>query len=140
MITFDFNIIIAIGIMILTYVTVIHKLLISRQMSDKLYKNFGLAILAFCVYVSCTLAMVKGLECIGKLGVLEAQKMSLEQANEMYIKLINSLNQMTTGLIAGIVFYVLTLLLVKSILKDIEKDFDKPKYRWGKLVKDSTNN
>jgi hypothetical protein len=81
--------------------------------------------------------MVKGFECIGKLGVLRAQDLPLEQVNGMYSELINSLNQMTAGLIVGIFFYLLTLLLVKSILKDIEKDFDKPKYRWGKLDEES---
>jgi NhaP-type Na+/H+ or K+/H+ antiporter len=140
MITVDFQIILAIGIMILAYVTVIHRLLISRQMSDKLYKNFGLGILVTAVYVSCTSGMFMGFDCIAKLGLLQDGKMTLEQANEMYGKLIKSLNEMTTGLIVGIVFYMLTLLLVKSILRDIEKDFDKPKYRWGKLDKEMTNN
>jgi hypothetical protein len=140
MITVDFQIILAIGIMILAYATVIHRLLISRQMSDKLYKNFGLGILVTAVYVSCTSAMFKGFACIAKLSLLQVGDLSLEQANEMYGKLIISLNEMTTGLIVGIGFYMLTLLLVKSILKDIKKDFDKPKYRWGKLDKEITNN
>lgn len=140
MITVDFQIILAMGIMVLAYVIVIHRLLISRQMSDKLYKNFGLGILVTAVYVSCTSAMFMGFDCIAKISLLQDGNMTLEQANEMYGKLINSLNEMTTGLIVGIGFYMLTLLLVKSILKDIEKDFDKPKYRWGKLDKESTNN
>jgi hypothetical protein len=140
MIAIDFNIIIAIGIMVLAYVTVIHRLLISRQMSDKLYKNLGLGILITAVCVSCISAMFMGFDCIAKLGLLKVGKMTIEQANEMYSNLIINLNQMAGFLIGGIAFYVLTLLLVKSINRDIQKDFNKPKYRWGKLETESTNN
>jgi hypothetical protein len=109
-------------------------------MSDKLYKNLGLGFLITAVYVNCTAAMFMGFDCIAKVSLLKAGKMTMEQANEMYSNLIINLNQMAVYLIVGIAFYVVTLLLIKSINRDIQKDFNKPKYRWGKLDTESTNN
>jgi hypothetical protein len=130
MITVVLNILIAVAVIILTYSTVIHKLLISRQMSDKYYKNFGLGILGFAVYINCTIVIISSMDCNWMISTLKSGDIPLEEVSDMANNLINSLNQMSAGVIASIVFYALTLLLLKSIEKDIQKDFAKPKYRW----------
>lgn len=133
MITITFNVIVAIGIMILTYITVVHKLFISKQMSDKYYKNFGLGILTFVVYVHCAVVLFAGIDCSWIINNLKAGVLNTEELVDLANKLVVNLDYMTGYLIACIAFYMLTLLLLKSIQKDIQKDFDKPKYRWGSI-------
>lgn len=133
MITITFHVIMALGIMGLTYVTVIHKLLISKQMSDKYYKNFALGILAFAVYVNCGGVFYAGIDCSWMLNNLRAGEMELQKLLDLANNLIVNMEYMTGYLFACIACYVLTLLLLKSIQKDIQKDFDKPKYRWGSI-------
>jgi hypothetical protein len=137
-ITVIFNIILALGIMILTYVTAVHKLLISRQMSDKFYKNFAFAILAFGVYVNCTAVILTATNINWMIDNIRARELSFERLNDMANNLITNINRVTGYHITAIAFYLLTLLLIKSILKDIEKETNKPKYRWGKLNEKST--
>jgi hypothetical protein len=71
---------------------------------------------------------------------IRAGKLSFEKFIEMTNDLLTNMNLMNIYFVAGIVFYVLTLLLIKSISKDIEKDTNKPKYRWTKLDKQSPSN
>ena len=133
MITVTFNIMLALGLMGLTYVTTVHKLLISRQMSDKLYKNFGFAILGFGVYVNCTAVIITSIEANWLIDNIRAGELEIQKLSDMANNLITNLNRLTGYLIAATAFYVLTLLLVKSILKDIEIETNKPKYRWGSI-------
>ncbi|MGB7606752.1 MAG: hypothetical protein WBL93_14875, partial [Lutisporaceae bacterium] len=128
-----------IGIVIFTYTTVIHKLLISRQLSDKLYKNLCLAALGVGVYVSSTASFIMGLDCNTMMSMLKTSNLSLEEANKMFYTFINYQNQQTAYMLAAITFYALTLLLIKSIFRDIQIDFNKPKYRWNKSEQKSTN-
>lgn len=132
MLSIYFQIFIIIGIVILTYTTVIHRLLISRQMSDKLYKNLCLAVLGFGVYVSSVASFIMGLECNTMMSMLKSGNLSLEEANKMFYTFISYQNQQTACMLAAIAFYALTLLLIKSIFRDIQIDFNKPKYRWSK--------
>ncbi|MDF2520132.1 MAG: hypothetical protein K0R84_760 [Clostridia bacterium] len=139
MITVAFQIFLLIGIVALTYVTVIHKLLISRQFSDKYYKNFGLAILGFAVSASAIVSFWSGLESRTLLLVIKSEEQTLEEAGKLFNNLLMTQNRQSLYLIACIVLYGLMLLLLKSIYKDIKKDFDKPKYRWNKIGEKSTN-
>lgn len=133
MITVVFQAILAAVIMILCYKTVLYRLFIAQKMSDKLYKNFGLAFLCLIVYISCTATMILGYECDWKMDAINSGELELLKAYEAYAEFISSLNSMTINLVIGIVFYGLTLLLVKNILKDIEIEFSKPKQRWGSI-------
>lgn len=81
MLSIYFQIFIIIGIVVLTYTTVIHRLLISRQMSDRLYKNLCLAVFGFGVYVSSVASFIMGLECNTMMSILKAGNLSLEEAN-----------------------------------------------------------
>lgn len=133
MITVVFQTLLAIAAVILVYITVIHRMLISRQMSDKLYKNFGLALLSIAVCVSCVAAADIGLMYINTSIMIRTESLPLEEINKQLHILMDYMNQQTGLVIACIVFYVLLLLLVKSINKDIEKDFKKDKYRWSSV-------
>lgn len=139
MINVTLHIMLALGIMITTAGMVIHRLLISGQLSDKLYKNFGFAILGSGAFVSCAGVLETYIENNWMIERIRARDLSFEKLNDMANDFITNLNAMTLYLIAAIVFYILALLVVKSIIKDIEKDASKPKYRWSKLDKDSTD-
>ncbi len=139
MLSISFQLFIIIGIVILTYTTVIHRLLISRKFSDKYYKNLGLAALGVGVGVTSISSFIMGLECNTIISMLKAKDLPLEEANELFYTFINYQNQQTVCMFAAIGFYALTLLLIKSIYKDIEIDFNKPKYRWSNIEQKSTN-
>jgi hypothetical protein len=130
MLTVTFSILLAMGIMVIAYTTVIHRLLISKQMSDKYYKNFGLGILVFVVYITCAEVLFIGLDCNWMMLTIKANELKPEELVDLANKLVVNLNYMTGFLMAAIVTYLLMLLLVKSILKDIDVEFNKPKYRW----------
>lgn len=131
--TIMFQIVVAIVIIILTYTSIIHKLLIARLISDKLYKNFGLALLGFAVYVNITASMLMGMESSTTLSIVNSGKRPMAEVNDLFYSLTHTLNLQTGYLLAAIVFYLLTILLYRSILKDIEIDTNKPKYRWGSI-------
>jgi len=139
MLSISFQLFIIIGIVILTYTTVIHRLLISRKFSDKYYKNLGLAALGVGVGVTSISSFIMGLECNTIISMLKVKDLPLEEANELFYTFINYQNQQTVCMLAAIGFYALTLLLIKSIYKDIEIDFNKPKYRWSNIEQKSTN-
>jgi hypothetical protein len=61
---------------------------------------------------------------------LKSGKLPITEVNDMANNLIISLNQMSIGIIASVIFYGLMMFLLKSIEKDIKKDFEMPKYRW----------
>lgn len=138
MINVTFHIMLALGIIGLTAVMLIHRLLISRQMSEKLYKNFGFALLGVGALASCAGVVETYVENNYMIDRIRAGDLDLEKLNKMANDLITNLNSMTLYLIAAIAFYALALLVVKSIAKDIEKDANKPKYRWNKVDKEST--
>ncbi len=72
MLSISFQLFIIIGIVILTYTTVIHRLLISRKFSDKYYKNLGLAALGVGVGVTSISSFIMGLECNTIISMLKA--------------------------------------------------------------------
>lgn len=131
MITVVFQTFLAVAVAILTSITVIHRLLISRQMSDKLYKNIGLALLCVAVGINSIAAIVMGTVYYKTLIIIKSGTRGIEETYRQLNNLIGYMNQQTECVIACIVFYGLLLLLVKSILKDIEIDFKKDKYRWS---------
>lgn len=137
MLTVTFLMVLAAALLIACFVTVIHRIFISLKMSDKYYKNLGLALLCLMVYVSGVLSIYAGILCDRQLIELDAKGITFEKVSELSSEFIRYLDIMTIGLLSAAAFYLLTLLLVRSILKDIDKELKKPKMRWGKLEQKS---
>lgn len=129
----NFFIIVALVLMLLSFKSVIYTLLISKAMSEKLYKNFGLALLCFGATVFGSSVLIWGMDCTWYLETLK-QKTVLACAMEAHIEnLLRNLDYMTIGTVMTVAFYVSIRLLIKNIEKDVKLQKEQSIARWGPL-------
>ena len=111
-------------------VTIVKRLLISREVCEKLYMNILMVFFYFINFICYMYTMSLGFASIGMLENIKKNGDVPLIIIENMQYLLRSINLMSIYLVIGFVFYVATILLIRRMKKEHEEELNKPKELW----------